>query len=360
MASVRTRRASKVSSTRTRRSRRRNRPQTSPSLKRRCASQRVRICWIRHGYSCANLLSSHKLAQWRTLDPHLTLYARLYSVYAGNDLVRRRGFLPSDQTLRHVYSSYLKRATETAVWMFSKPFPDKGPRCRSYCQLPYIAEGLEVHGITGVVRKGVEWVGLGQDNTCDTTDSSVIVPTSKQSALKPSRLPRVLRAMATSSTGALPPTSTLPSTADEEPMPSLTIRRDPYPDGCVPDWPRFQAYFVQHRHRLPPSYTTSNGTPCYVIVSHSQFMKSILRLPNKPANNQCFPVDYCVDPSAMTLTPTKRRRQPVASPRRAPPPRLQNVEAGPTALFECQDCKGRPMYGVLKAVAFGRSRKQKS
>lgn len=130
-------------------------------------NDKIRIYWIRHGFSIANMYKKlgQKIRQSTTLDPHLTYYARWYSILAGTKLIEQIK-KNKKKTISCVYSSYMKRATETAIWMFWEA------GCRHFNQLPFISEQN---------NQIIEFVGpylkFGDDNRIDPNDSSVYVPT---------------------------------------------------------------------------------------------------------------------------------------------------------------------------------------
>ena len=281
---------------------------------------KIRIYWIRHGFSIANMYKKlgKKYQQSTTLDPHLTNYARWYSILAGNKLVEQIG----KKKISCVYSSYMKRATETAVWMFWEA------GCRQFYQLPYISE----HN-NAIVDLVGPYLRLGDDNRIDQNNSSVYVPTyinMKQTRTqrgKPSRNLSHKRTLSQYDNGKRTRSrySSGKRTRSQwgsgkrtrgqrgimnrkriktQDNTSIEISRFSdvsETDKELPDWNAFQQFMMNHCNKLQPSFTDDDNVPVFIIVSHSHFLKHNINCIENIANNQCYKVDYTFDEQQKTL-----------------------------------------------------------
>ena len=280
------------------------------------SGHKIRIYWIRHGFSEANMYKElsksetnvieqlgKKYQQSATLDPHLTNYARWYSILAGEHLVKQLGAKP----ISCVYSSYMKRATETAVWMFWNS------GCRQFCQLPYISEqNKKIIGLVG------PYLNIGADNRIDLNDSSVVVPTyytcnrqSKKRRIwlnnKRSRSQQgggtKRKSRSRSQQGGGTKRKSRSRSQQGVDISRLVDTTGTVSEETVPDWDAFQAFMANNYQTLNPSFYNGD-VRCFIIVSHSHFLKAhVDAITDKIKNNECYMVEYTID--SKTLVDTK-------------------------------------------------------
>lgn len=262
----------------------------------------IRIYWIRHGFSIANMYKTlgQTYRQSTTLDPHLTNYALWYSILTGKKLLEQIG----RKTITCVYSSYMKRAIETAVWMFW------ASGCRLFYQLPYISE--QNHKMVDLVGP---YLRLGDDNRMDHIDSSVYVPAvwkrkhTRNQHNKRTRSQRGSGKRTIHQRGHHTRTRSHRGIMNHKRMNTpnkmnmyhnMRVHISRISDASntnkeLPDWNAFQKFIIQNCNRLQPSFTDDDKVPCFIIVSHSHFLQHNVDGIEHIANNQCYEVDYKVD-----------------------------------------------------------------
>ena len=91
----------------------------------------------------------------------------------------------------------------------------------------------------------------------------------------------------------------------------------------VPNWDAFQAFMVHNYDTMNPSFCVGK-MPCFIIVSHSHFLKEhVDAIKVKIKNNECYMVEYEIDVGEKRLVEkplvdevTKQRTQPFSLPLR--------------------------------------------
>lgn len=235
----------------------------------------VRAFWIRHGLSCANIVSEFaplmtgKFLQYFYADPSLTDCAVKHA----------RAFGPRFQTAIRkdvewnqplpVFSSVLVRSIETALHNF--------PGHNVY-PIPYIAE-------LGTTSDNMPWPWTPENSTEEHTQQAKLdrVPNGKNDIQRVKFLPFV-------------------NPSD-----------DPDRDGDhKADYNKFIEEFPKILESVLPEGVISNGTVIpVVIVSHSAFMAKhlgCLGKGNKPKNNEVWVKDYSVKLRKLTASDRKTPR----------------------------------------------------
>eukprot|EP00929_Paragymnodinium_shiwhaense_P003255 TRINITY_DN103699_c0_g1_i1.p1 TRINITY_DN103699_c0_g1~~TRINITY_DN103699_c0_g1_i1.p1 ORF type:complete len:505 (+),score=88.65 TRINITY_DN103699_c0_g1_i1:120-1634(+) len=205
--------------------------------------QQVRIAWMRHGFSCANLAK----ATWGKIklhlffrDPLLTNWSVAVAKTKGVEV--RRSLAEMGETPHAVFSSHMIRAMETALYNF--------PGERVY-PIPYIGEN--------------DWMGIR------TSDNKPLQATDDQKELMKKGM-----------------TST-------EQLTFTNVSPENHPERQESDYQKFLKFFPKMLKQL-----NLNQSPLSVaIVSHSHYMKENLNCEkSKPRNNDVWIVDYVVDKSS--------------------------------------------------------------